>query len=155
MLKTNCFQHWWTTLGRQEVRNYLFCRWSSSRPWSIVAFDRWPTHRRIRGFRKACPAIGKQAFPPVIARLRTDLNHERTLLPPSWVCTSPQAVNTTAGCSGPLLLCPFLLSLILLFFLLIMRNNAPESTTISRSSGLVRCRMPALTFAFFRSTYRT
>ena len=26
MQKTNCFQDWWITLKRQEVRNYLFCR---------------------------------------------------------------------------------------------------------------------------------
>ena len=32
----------------------------------------------------------------VIARLRTDLDHERTLVPPRG-CASPLAVNTTVG----------------------------------------------------------
>ena len=62
----------------------------------------------------ACPATRQQAFPPVIAHLRTDWDRERTLVLPSWVCTSPFAVNTTVGCSGP---CCFVhLSWALFFF---------------------------------------
>ena len=76
------------TLERQEVRNCLSCRECSSHLGSIVALDRWHT----RGLCKACLAIGQQAFPRAVARLRTDSSHERT-----WVCTSPLAVNTTMG----------------------------------------------------------
>ena len=47
MLETNCFQDWWITLTRQEVRNCLSCRWYSSRLWLIVAFDRWPHSLRV------------------------------------------------------------------------------------------------------------
>ena len=47
--------------------------------WLIVAIDRWPTHKSIRGLRKGCLATGLQAFPRVIARLEKDLDRERIL----------------------------------------------------------------------------
>ena len=47
--------------------------------WSIVALDRWPTHRSIRGLCKACLAIGQLTFLRVVALLRTE---SWTLVPP-------------------------------------------------------------------------
>ena len=61
-------------------------------------------------------------------------------MPPSWVCTSPFAVNTTVGVQD-LVTVP--ISSELKSFLLIMCTDAPESSTNSRSSGLfevIRCR---------------
>ena len=73
-------------------------------------------------------AVGQQAFPRVITRLRTDSSHERTLAPPR-------------GCAllhGFLDLFPVPISSELNSFLLIMCIDAPESesTTNSHSSGL-------------------
>ena len=65
----------------------------------------------IRGLCKAWLAIGQLAFLRVVARLRTDSNHERTLVPPRE-CELPFAVNTTVGVLG-LVTALVLLSLIL------------------------------------------
>ena len=122
-----------TTILEQQTRNFSSYIELSFLVWSIVAFDRWPTDWSILGLRKAWLPMGQQAFPRVIARLRTDSSHERTLVPPR-VCTSPVAVNNT---ERVLDLFTVSTSSELNYFLLIMCIDAFESTANSRSSGLV------------------
>ena len=81
-VRTNCFQNWRITMERQEVRNCPSCRFLSFHLWSIVAFDRWPTHRSIRGLHRACFATRQQASPWVVAWWRPDSSHKRTPVPP-------------------------------------------------------------------------
>ena len=82
-----------TTILGQKTRNFSSYIELSSLVWSIVAFDRWPTDWSILGLRKAWLPMGQQAFPRVIARLRTDSSHERTLVPPRG-CALPQWQST-------------------------------------------------------------
>ena len=129
MLKTtNCFLEW------QAIRNSLFRRWWFSRLSSIVAFDCWPTHKSMCVLRKACLAIGVQAFHRVIARLRTDWDHERTLVPPRGFALLRLQSTLRQG-----FWTFFTVSISLEFnsFLLIMCIDAHESTTNSRFCGFV------------------
>ena len=112
MQETNCFQYWQTTLERQEVRNCLSCRWCFSLLGSIVALDCWPTFWSIRDLCKACQAMEQQAFPQVVAQLRTDPSHERTLVPPRGFALHRLQSTLLLG-FWTSLLCPTLLSLIL------------------------------------------
>ena len=75
---------------------------------SMTVFSSWVN----RGLRKACPAIGLLAFPPVIARLRTDWDCERTLVPLRGFAP-PRLQSTLLSRFWTFLLCPSLLSLIL------------------------------------------
>ena len=95
MLTTNCFQNWWITLERQEVPSCPFCIQLSSPLWSTVAFDRWPTHRNIRGLRRN---FASDRTVSVSSSNCTVTNRSRssTKTCPSWfVCTSPSTVSTT------------------------------------------------------------
>ena len=58
------------------------------------------TARSIRGLRKACLAVGLQAFHRVVARFRTDLDHERTLVPRVFLHFSICSQHYCVG-SGP------------------------------------------------------
>ena len=66
----------------RSERSSLCCTLSEYRFWWDVALGRWPTRWSIRDHRKACLAIGLLAFRRVIAQPRTDLDRERTLVPP-------------------------------------------------------------------------
>ena len=130
MLKMNCYPNWRTTREQQEVRNCPFCIKLSSPLWSTVVFDRRPTHRKIRGLRRLFQAIEQQAFLPVIALSRINLDRERTLvllrlfalLHPLWCFWISAKFPPVLLSSNP-------------FFLLSTCIDAPESTTNSRSSG--------------------
>ena len=64
--------------------------------WSIVALDRRPTHKSIRGLCKACLAIGQLAFLREVERLRTDPSHERTRVTPLTVHNPSQLKSSFA-----------------------------------------------------------
>ena len=80
---------------------------SYEHPWSSqsAAFAK-------RGLRQACLAMGLQACYRVLARLRTDWGHERTLVPPRGCALLHQQPTLLQG-FWTSLLCPSLLSLIL------------------------------------------
>ena len=86
----------WMSLERQEVRNCSFLQMIVLPSVSTEAFDRWPTHRSIRGLRKACLAIGLLAFSSNCTVSKRFRSWTKTCAS-SWVCTSPLAVNTTVG----------------------------------------------------------
>ena len=88
----------------------------------------------IRGVCKACLAIRQLAFLRVVARLRTDSSHERTLVPFRECAVLHWQSIPQWGSGSSFSLCPSLLSLIL--FLLVTCIDAPESATNSRSAGL-------------------
>ena len=92
------------TLERQEVRNCPSCNLYSSHFWSIVALDRWPTHKSIRGLCKACQYLHGYELIQV-------MNEHLCLLVGVHFTISSQYHSTFP-------MCPSLLSLI---FLLIMR----------------------------------
>ena len=133
ILKTDCFDNWWTTQERQDVRNCPCCVLLSSPLWSTVVFDRGPTRRNIRGLRRVFQPIAQQALLRVIAPSRRDQDRERFLVLPRLFCTSPLAVTTTVGFLD---LHRVSSSSELKSFLLCMCIDAPESTTNSRSSGI-------------------
>ena len=97
---------------------------------SMTIFSSWVN----RGLRKACPAIGLLAFPPVIARLRTDWDCERTLVPLRGFAP-PRLQSTLLSRFWSFLLCPSLLSLIL--FCSSCASMLLNQLRNSRSSGLV------------------
>ena len=115
----------------------------------IVALDRWPTGVSVVFAKLA--ALGQRAFPRVVARLRTDSSHERTLVPPR-VCALRRLQSTLLQGFWTFLL-SIILSLIL--FLLIMCIDAPESTTNSSSSGLLEVTSVDIPFDFTRNIKRS
>ena len=91
-----------------------------------MVLGRCPTDTTVRDLCKACPAIGQLAFLRVVARLRTDSSHERTLLPLRGCALLRLQSTLRLG------FWTFSLSTNsseLNSFLLIMRIAAPESTT--------------------------
>ena len=154
MLTTNCSQNWWITLEQQEVRSCAFCIHLSSLLWSTVVFDRWPTHKNIRGICRVFQAIEQLAFLRLIAQSRMNLDRERILvLPrldalPHWLVSTKWGswifVNVSHSSEHN-------------SFLLIMCIDAPESTANSRSCWTFRsgCRhYPCLNRNIKRSLVR-
>ena len=85
----------------------------------------------VEGYSRSFWELQQSPFPRVVARLRTDLDHERKLVP---ICISKLAVSTTVQVLD---LRKVWNSSELNCFLFIMCSDAPELTTKSRSSGLV------------------
>ena len=113
-------------------------------PWAHTCRRTWTFLRRLhtKALRSLCLNTVRGAtchyrglaFLRVVARLRTDSSHERTLVPPRvCVCTSPFAVNTTVGVLDLLTVHNWSE---LKSFWLIVCVDAPESTTNSHPSGL-------------------
>ena len=53
-----------------------------SHPWSVVAFDHWPTHRYIRVLRRVCLMTGRQVHHRAFAPSRRDQDREHFLVLP-------------------------------------------------------------------------
>ena len=126
MQKTHGFQEWWIALERQEVRNCLSCREYSS----ILGQSCFLT--ADREYPWSSQSLPSEKTAGVVARLRTDSDHERTLVPPRG-CALHRLQSTSVGVLD---LFTVSISPELNSSLLIMCTDAPESTTYSRSSCL-------------------